>query len=214
MLEEYHKLNYEDHVGGINTRFRYKEVEPENYGLSVEEILMMDDRELNQVVGLKKVAAPYREGERKLRPNYGKLNEWRQEKERDQFPNRWKDRKEGGGHGDRKSDGDKKFKRSEGGEDGKEDTGEEREERKKEKAPKLTVAEARLASFAVPSLKKRKPEHGGGYELDGGAKRKKSKGEGAPQQAPQQAAVAGLSKAQRKNMKRSAKRAAKKGTDT
>lgn len=202
LLEEYHKLNYEDHVGGINTRFRYKEVEPETYGLTVEEILMMDDKELNQVVGLKRVAAPYREGERKLRPNYGALNEWRreQENERNQHLKRWKERKESReGHKDRKH------------RDGEGEGAEKPEWKKKELAPKLTEAEARLASFTVPSLKKRQREDGGvGYTQGDGLnkKKKKSKGDGGAQQA-QQAAVPGLTKAQRKNMKRAAKRAAK-----
>jgi hypothetical protein len=36
-------------------------VAPDSFGLSVEEILALEDRELNQVVGLKKLA-PYRCG--------------------------------------------------------------------------------------------------------------------------------------------------------
>ena len=120
LLEEYYRLNYEDVVGGIPTRFRwagwggdgrdwwagravawvgpfcemplsagmrrlaqpcpavpgmcpapcmacapalsacrYKEVPADTFGLGVEEILAMDDKELNQVVGLKTLA-PYR----------------------------------------------------------------------------------------------------------------------------------------------------------
>ena len=37
-----------------------REVEPQSYGLSAREILRLEDRELNQIVGLKKLA-PYRE---------------------------------------------------------------------------------------------------------------------------------------------------------
>lgn len=79
LLDEYFKLDYEDYVGGIPTRFRYKQVEPETYGLSFEEILMMDDKELNQVMGMKRVAATYHDGPKK-RPNYGMLNELRKSK--------------------------------------------------------------------------------------------------------------------------------------
>ena len=76
LLDDYFKLDYEDYVGGIPTRFRYKQVEPETYGLSFEEILMMDDKELNQVMGMKRVGATYHDGPKK-RPNYGMLNEYR-----------------------------------------------------------------------------------------------------------------------------------------
>ena len=77
LLAEYHSLDFEDTVGGIKTRFRYKEVEPETYGMNIEEILQLDDKELNQIVGLKTVTATYRDRSRKIRPNYGKLNELR-----------------------------------------------------------------------------------------------------------------------------------------
>ncbi|GIL71939.1 hypothetical protein Vretimale_611 [Volvox reticuliferus] len=72
LLEEYYKLDYEDNVGGIKTRFRYKEVPASTFGLSVDEILRLDDKALNQVVGIKRLA-PYRDDLNKLRPNYKAL---------------------------------------------------------------------------------------------------------------------------------------------
>lgn len=36
---------------GIKTRFKYREVAPSTYGMSIEDILMHDDKELNQVGG-------------------------------------------------------------------------------------------------------------------------------------------------------------------
>ncbi|KAL7579922.1 hypothetical protein ACA910_004923 [Epithemia clementina (nom. ined.)] len=58
--DELYKLDYEDIVAGIPTRFKYRQVEPNNYGLSAHEILLARDSTLRQYVSLKKMA-PYRE---------------------------------------------------------------------------------------------------------------------------------------------------------
>ena len=227
LLEEYHKLDYEDHVGGIPTRFRYKEVQPETYGLTVEEILLMDDKDLNQIVGLKRVAAPYREEDRRMRPNYGKLNEWRRDQEQQQqyhhrsgggYHHQGSGGGGGGGGGDRSTPASHhrnsgSFQKSTGDNNNNDkNTGERREKREKP-----TAKEQRLATFTAPKLKKREREGdggnnnggGGGREFDGKAKRVKT--EEAQRQWQQQhlAEASGLSRAQRKNKKRGAKRAAK-----
>jgi len=62
MMDELYKLDYEDIVAGMPTRFKYRKVEPNNYGLDTEEILFARDTTLKQFVSLKKMA-PYQEGE-------------------------------------------------------------------------------------------------------------------------------------------------------
>ncbi|CAH8353189.1 unnamed protein product [Eruca vesicaria subsp. sativa] len=60
LMEEYYKLDYEDIIGDLKTRFKFAKVQPNSYGLEKEEILFLDDTELNQYVPLKKMA-PYME---------------------------------------------------------------------------------------------------------------------------------------------------------
>ncbi|XP_010922956.1 uncharacterized protein [Elaeis guineensis] len=64
-LEEYYKLDYEDTIGDLKTRFKYKSVPANRYGLHPEEILMGNDKDLSQYVSLKRLA-PYREKEWKV----------------------------------------------------------------------------------------------------------------------------------------------------
>ena len=60
MEDDLYKLDYEDIVAGMPTRFKYRQVEPNNYGLTTEEILFARDTTLKQFVSLKKMA-PYRD---------------------------------------------------------------------------------------------------------------------------------------------------------
>jgi len=58
--DELYKLDYEDIVAGMPTRFKYREVEANNFGLSTKEILFARDTTLKSFVSLKQMA-PYRD---------------------------------------------------------------------------------------------------------------------------------------------------------
>lgn len=67
-MDEYYRLDAEDFVAGLPCRFKYKPVKADLYGLKLEEVLLLEDKELNQVVSIKKMA-PYRDDDD--RPQYG-----------------------------------------------------------------------------------------------------------------------------------------------
>jgi len=47
-------------VGGVKTRFKYKKVGEADFGLQDDEILLLEDKQLNRLVSLKKYR-PYHE---------------------------------------------------------------------------------------------------------------------------------------------------------
>jgi len=55
LFDDYHKLDCEDVIGSgqIKTRFGYQNVAKEDFGLTEEEIFLMDDIALNQLVSIK-----------------------------------------------------------------------------------------------------------------------------------------------------------------
>ncbi|DBA96751.1 TPA: hypothetical protein ACH3X1_015590 [Trebouxia sp. C0004] len=198
LLAEYDKLDYEDDIGGLKTRFHYRTVAKEDYGLSTDEILRLKDKELNQLVGLKQMA-PYREERGKFRPNYGKMKELQigQEQKQAKWQQRQQQRQEQKARSKQKSRSapaaDALVTAQAPAADG----------LPAEKAPADAKAQ-RMKSFQKLTLKRSKPS-GSSHGLTGVTKKK-----AAPALVSQpESAAAGLSKAARKNMKRAAKRASK-----
>ncbi|KAK4057571.1 Kinetochore protein Spc24 [Microbotryomycetes sp. JL221] len=74
--DEYYGIEYEDKIGDLQTRFKYTKVEPNDFSLTPQEILLATDNELNEYMSLKKLA-PYRSDSNVVKRNKKKLKELR-----------------------------------------------------------------------------------------------------------------------------------------
>jgi len=198
LLAEYDKLDYEDDIGGLKTRFHYRTVAKEDYGLSTDEILRLKDKELNQLVGLKQMA-PYREERGKFRPNYGKMKELQigQEQKQAKWQQRQRQRQE------QKARSKQKPRSAPAADAIVVPQAPAADGLPARKAPADAKAQ-RMKSFQKLTLKRSKPS-GSSHGLTGVTKKTTAP---APVSPPDSAAAC-LSKAARKNMKRAAKRASK-----
>lgn len=73
-LDEYYNLDCEDVVAGVPCRFKYREVPATTFGLSIEDILTADEKELNAWASLKKIT--------RYRPEEHERNDMRAYKKR------------------------------------------------------------------------------------------------------------------------------------
>ncbi|KAI9298840.1 hypothetical protein K502DRAFT_339144 [Neoconidiobolus thromboides FSU 785] len=64
LLGELYKMDYEDKIDDLETRFKYRKVDKFSGGLEPVDILLAEEKDLNQIVPLRELA-PYREGGRK-----------------------------------------------------------------------------------------------------------------------------------------------------
>jgi len=55
-LNEYFKLDYEDKIGDVKCRFSYSNVKAKTYGMDTAFILGSDDKDLNQIVSIKRLS--------------------------------------------------------------------------------------------------------------------------------------------------------------
>lgn len=78
MIDSYYNLDYEDMIGDLPTRFKYAQVAPADYGMSAVDILLAEDEQLNNVVGLKNLQ-PYRRGKNRPMDLGKKLGQFRRE---------------------------------------------------------------------------------------------------------------------------------------
>lgn len=60
LIDDYYKIDFEDVIaGGLKTRFKYVDVEKNDFNLDDDDMLFADDRLLNRYLSVKKLA-PYK----------------------------------------------------------------------------------------------------------------------------------------------------------
>ena len=179
-LDEYYGLDYEDAIGDLKCRFKYRNVEASGFGLSTEEILSAPDRELNAWCSLKKTCQ-YRSADEERRDfqeyeRKGKNVKFKQKV----LPSLFKEDAEEDLEAEREKKAKKSRKRKRKNKPNEEQNGEhqtsEQEEAKKNETKPNPSGENEL-SDQQPSKKKRKRNKkgkGGAADSQGGHNKKPS----------------------------------------
>ena len=187
LLNEYQSLDFEDKIGDVPCRFRYRDVPAVGSGLQADQILGASDKDLNQVLGMKRLAA-YRDDKRGMRPNFQKINEIRQQHAPAVHDSLSGNAKGSRTNGDSVHIGPQQLRKK------------SKKDRHQAAGAEADPVAQRMQSYAKLTLKR---------SSDGKAKVTKQKAPSLPH--PKAAGVQGLgqelSKAQKRNMRRAARRA-------
>ncbi|KAF6256564.1 KRI1-like family C-terminal-domain-containing protein [Scenedesmus sp. NREL 46B-D3] len=224
LLEDYYKLDYEDNIGGLACRFKYREVPAESFGLTDEDVLGLSDKQLNQIAGLR-LLAPYREDNKRLRPNYKALQSIkgeaaaaaalrRQKREREKQKEKQKKQQPKQHHGDGQEhpqqQGQNRHKLGQQGQRGQHQQQQQHRHKPQHHQQQKSLAEmtaeekqaARLASYAKLTLKPSKQAQQQAEGLAGAAAGGAGAGKGfKKRKAEQQQGEEGSEKQQRKKQK-------------
>ena len=196
-MEEYYKLDAEDFIDDMPCRFKYKQVAPSMYGLNTKEILAMTDKQLTQIMPLKKLA-PYRH-DSDMQTD-AKVKARAQRMAREFLAEAEKSQKE------RKKNKGKKKKKAAGADD--DDDGSESES-EDEDAVAAAPAEERKASYGAKAWGKHNMDNKPGRKRKAAEEAENSNGHHAEEKvaaAADDAPAAGQGKNAKKNAKKRAKK--------
>lgn len=190
LLDEYQSLDFEDKIGDVVCRFKYRSVPSIDTGLQADQILGTSDKDLNQVLGMRRLAA-YRDDRRNMRPNFQKINEIRRQK--GSAPEGSKSRKAPHDKPKRQKPNDVL--------DGREmqQPNQKKKRRQGHEAVEADPAAQRMQSYAKLTLKR---------SSDGKSKVTKQHAPAVPSKGPADAGGQQLTRAQKRNKRRAAIRAA------
>ncbi|GMH32717.1 hypothetical protein BSKO_00551 [Bryopsis sp. KO-2023] len=90
LIQDYYGLDHEENIDGVKCRFRYVQVPKDSFGLTVEEILSLDDKDLNAFVGRRQLD-PYREDAKNYKVNPYKLKDVKRKVDYSRFKRKHED---------------------------------------------------------------------------------------------------------------------------
>ena len=154
MMDELYQLDYEDIIAGIPCRFKYKQVEPESFGLDTQDILLADDEELNKFVSLKHLSTYKKRDWSAYEDQVKKKRRKLRATLKERLSMVEEERRKVGGEGEEEEEEEEGDRDGEGDEDGKgegegegEDQGGKKRRRRKKKNDNETGKSTATASF-------------------------------------------------------------------